>query len=156
MARSLAQTLTRLTPISPSSLSSPTRFLNSRQRSTTPEKVAGAGKTDQHEEAEALKNLEDAIHRVVVKRSEPDWIRLAPGASYWVPPKSKASGFADVIEKLANNSNNPKKVKKEMAFSRSSNRGWPSSACYFKGASHSPLEGETTPKKTFKSEEEEG
>lgn len=104
----------------------------------------------------AMKNLEDAIHRIVVKRSEPGWLLFAPGASYWVPPKSKSRGFAEVIGKLAENPTPVKVVKTEQALSRAHNRGWPSSAYYFKGVSHSPLEGETTPKHAFQSEEEEG
>lgn len=81
----------------------------------------------------AMKNLEDAIHRIVVKRSEPGWLPFAPGASYWVPPKSKSRGFAEVIGKLAENPTPVKVVKTEQALSRAHSRGWPSSAYYFKG-----------------------
>lgn len=155
MARSLAQTLTRLTPINPSST---VRFFNFRQRSGTAERFAGKELDESEVDMEkvAMKNLEDAIHRIVVKRSEPGWLPFAPGASYWVPPKSKSRGFAEVIGKLAENPTPVKVVKTEQALSRAHSRGWPSSAYYFKGVSHSPLEGETAPKHTLQSEEEEG
>lgn len=87
----------------------------------------------------AMKNLEDAIHKIIVKRSQPDWIPLVPGASYWVPPKSKAKGLAHVIGKLVHNSSSATAtataaaIMKDKSLSLSSNRGWPSSAHFFKG-----------------------
>lgn len=105
----------------------------------------------------AMKNLEDAIHRIIVKRSEPDWLPFVPGGSYWVPAKSKAHGVAQVIGKLLNGPTSSKtSMSKEQAFSLTYDRGWPSETYFFKGASHSPLEGETPTKHTSQSEEEEG
>lgn len=77
----------------------------------------------------AIKNLEEAIHKIIVKKSEPDWIPFVPGASYWVPPKSKSQGLAHVVGKLAGN----KRVDKSFSLSSNRNRGWPSSAHFFKG-----------------------
>ncbi|XP_021720314.1 uncharacterized protein LOC110687965 isoform X1 [Chenopodium quinoa] len=143
MARSLSQTLTRF----PNSLSSATstRFVNFRHRSNSAEVFSGENMAAEEVEKVAMKNLEDAIHKIIVKKSQPDWISLVPGASYWVPPKSKAQGLANVIGNLVHNSAAATAVIKggNKGFSLSSNRGWPSSAHFFEGASHSSLEGET-------------
>ncbi|XP_065864519.1 uncharacterized protein [Euphorbia lathyris] len=52
-----------------------------------------------------LRKLEDAIHRIIVRRAAPDWLPFLPGSSYWVPPPRSAdgsNGIAQLIEKLAN------------------------------------------------------
>uniref|UniRef100_A0A7C9E4S8 Uncharacterized protein n=1 Tax=Opuntia streptacantha TaxID=393608 RepID=A0A7C9E4S8_OPUST len=147
MARSLSQALT---PTRLIHLSSSARLLSRRLLSDMPEPVEESDK-----ERIAMKKLEDAIHRIIVKRSEPHWLPFVPGSSYWVPPKSKARGVAQVIGKLLNGSSSPS-MSKEQALTLTCNRGWPSSAYFLEGASHAPLEGETVTKHTFQSEDEEG
>ena len=50
-----------------------------------------------------LTKLEDAIHRIIVRRSAPDWLPFLPGSSYWVPPpRSRDYGLNQLVEKLAN------------------------------------------------------
>ncbi|CAN0898798.1 hypothetical protein LINGRAHAP2_LOCUS19911, partial [Linum grandiflorum] len=52
-----------------------------------------------------LRKLENAIHRVIVRRTAPDWLPFVLGSSCWVPPpRSTASsyGIAQLVEKLAN------------------------------------------------------
>ncbi|GAB4849944.1 hypothetical protein Ancab_029244 [Ancistrocladus abbreviatus] len=152
MARSLSQTIAKLTPLSLSN-SSPSRLLTLRHRTNLPEKSNRIDielGSDAEMERIAIQKLEDAIHRIIIKRSQPKWLPFVPGASYWVPPKSKARGFAEVISKLAVS------VNKDEAMSLATDRGWPSSEYFFKGASPSPLEGETDSKKTSRNEEEEG
>lgn len=46
--------------------------------------------------------LEDVIHGIVVRRSEPEWLPFRPGSSYWVPPRSRSRGMAQLIGKLVN------------------------------------------------------
>ncbi|KAK9699438.1 hypothetical protein RND81_08G173400 [Saponaria officinalis] len=60
--------------------------LRCRNQSTKPE-------TEKTEEGEALRRLEEAVHRLIVKKAQPDWIPLVPGGSYWVPPKTKTDIF---------------------------------------------------------------
>lgn len=75
-----------------------------------------------------LSKLEDAIHRIIVRRSAPDWLPFLPGSSYWVPPpKSQFYGVAQLVEKLAN------PLTPEQSMSTSTVRGWPSSDYFIKG-----------------------
>ncbi|GMH03871.1 hypothetical protein Nepgr_005710 [Nepenthes gracilis] len=155
MARSLSQSLSRFTTlsISISSRPAPNRLLNVRKRSNQSEKsnlIEIEFGSETEIERIAIQKLEDAIHRIIIKRSQPDWLPFVPGASYWVPSKSKARGFAEVISKLAVSKN------KDEAMSLTTNRGWPSSEYFFKGASPSSLEVETSSKQTSQSEDEEG
>ncbi|KNA13940.1 hypothetical protein SOVF_112130 [Spinacia oleracea] len=160
MARSLSQTLTRFSPLSNSlsTAASTTRLINFRHRSNSPEINSVEFPVAEDTEKVAINTLEDEIHNIIVKRSQPDWIPLVPGASYWVPPRSKAHGYAKVIRKLVHCSAATARMKghTNKSVSLSSSRGWPSSAHYFKGGSHSPMEGETTSKYASQSEDEEG
>ncbi|KAL8138580.1 hypothetical protein V2J09_004581 [Rumex salicifolius] len=152
MTRSVSQALTRTT----SSLSNShlTRLLSSRNRSTRPEppliRYSFEAERDPDAERAAIRKLEDAVHRVIVKRSQPDWLPFRPGSSYWVPPKSKSRGFAQVIDRLANSVS-----VKDPAMAIASHRGWPSSESYFKGGALSTREVETIIKHTTQSEDEE-
>lgn len=128
MARSLSQLRTHLSILS-NTHSSATRLVNLRHRSNSPEILFSGDIPAEEIEKVAIKNLEEAIHKIIVKKSEPDWIPFVPGASYWVPPKSKSQGLAHVVGKLAGN----KRVDKSFSLSSNRNRGWPSSAHFFKG-----------------------
>ncbi|KAL3528494.1 hypothetical protein ACH5RR_007816 [Cinchona calisaya] len=75
-------------------------------------------------EALAVRRIEDAIHRIIVKQSAPDWLPFVPGASYWVPPKRRNYGIEQIVHKLANTPSD------EEVMSLTTSRGWPSSAFY--------------------------
>ncbi|KAI3870669.1 hypothetical protein MKX03_000629, partial [Papaver bracteatum] len=62
--------------------------------------------TDGENEILGMKRLEDAIYGIIVRRSAPDWLPFSPGSSYWVPPKKRPQGFAELIGKLANSFGN--------------------------------------------------
>ncbi|XP_004303817.1 PREDICTED: uncharacterized protein LOC101314195 [Fragaria vesca subsp. vesca] len=133
MARSLSQTLTLTRHLSPkTSSSSSSRFITLRAQSNLP------FHHDQTEPSPAdsspavdplLRKLEDAIHRIIVRKSAPDWLPFAPGASYWVPPpRSRSHGLAQLVEKLAN------PLTEEESMSMTTVRGWPSSAYFIHGS----------------------
>ncbi|GMH16070.1 hypothetical protein Nepgr_017911 [Nepenthes gracilis] len=155
MARSLSQTLDRVALLSQSisSRSPPNRLLNSRNRSNQSEKSSQIGLelgSDTDMDRISIQKLQDAVHWIIIKRAQPDWLPFVPGASYWVPPKSKARGFTDVISKLSVS------IIKDEVISFNTNHGWPLSEYYFEGASQSPLEIEMSCKQTSQSEDEEG
>ncbi|KAJ8770593.1 hypothetical protein K2173_018084 [Erythroxylum novogranatense] len=78
-----------------------------------------------------VRKLEDVIHRIMVRRSAPDWLPFLPGHSYWVPPPRSASGslgIAQLLEKLAN------PLSDEESLSTTTVRGWPSSDYFIKDA----------------------
>ncbi|XP_010539608.1 PREDICTED: uncharacterized protein LOC104813630 [Tarenaya hassleriana] len=98
-----------------------------------------------------IQKLEDAVHRIIVRRSAPDWLPFVPGASYWVPPpRSQPHGIAQLVEKLAN------PMTDEESLSTTSDRGWPSSDYFIEGVQPHPLEIEATSDTAYRSEEEEG
>ncbi|XP_062026265.1 uncharacterized protein LOC133742592 [Rosa rugosa] len=126
MARSLSQTLTLTRHLSPKTSSS---FITLRAQSNLPFHY------DQSDPAAAdsvdplLRKLEDAIHRIIVRKSAPDWLPFVPGASYWVPPpRSRSHGLAQLVEKLAN------PLTEEESMSMTTVRGWPSSAYFIQGS----------------------
>ncbi|KAK9757104.1 hypothetical protein RND81_01G139900 [Saponaria officinalis] len=123
--------------------------LRRRNQSTKPE-------TAKTEEGEALRRLEEAVHRLIVKKAQPDWIPLVPGGSYWVPPKTTSRGFAQVVANLVKDSSSGGGNSRVGDQLLNSNRGWPSSAQFFIGGSHPPMEGEMTFKRSNKTEDEEG
>ncbi|CAA3021814.1 Hypothetical predicted protein [Olea europaea subsp. europaea] len=93
-----------------------------------------------------IKRLEEAIHRIVVRRSAPDWLPFLPGYSYWVPPPNSngiirhPQGLIEVVENLATvgilNRGKPSDfLTEDETMSFSSARGWPSSTYFIKGAS---------------------
>ncbi|KAG2322835.1 hypothetical protein Bca4012_058303 [Brassica carinata] len=95
--------------------------------------------------------LEDAVHRIMVRRAAPDWLPFLPGASYWVPPRrSQSHGIAKLVEKLAN------PIGDEESISISSGRGWPSSDYFIKGVEPQSVETEMESNTASHSEDEEG
>ncbi|KAL1205686.1 hypothetical protein V5N11_001387 [Cardamine amara subsp. amara] len=98
-----------------------------------------------------IQKLEDAVHRIMVRRSAPDWLPFVPGASYWVPPpRSQTHGIAKLVEKLAN------PIAEKESISISSVRGWPSSDYFIKGVQPQSIETEVASDTASHSEEEEG
>ncbi|CAN6901507.1 unnamed protein product [Brassica oleracea] len=102
-----------------------------------------------------IQKLEDAVHRIVVRRSAPDWLPFVPGASYWVPPPGSGSqthGIAQLVAKLAN------PLTDEESLSSNSSRGWPSSDYFLKGVQPLLMETKTeaTSNTESHSEDEEG
>ncbi|KAL8138581.1 hypothetical protein V2J09_004582 [Rumex salicifolius] len=90
MARSLSQALNKTTR---AAASNNPRLLSARQRSTFPEPPViyhGYKDPDAGDGGQAKK--EDAVHHIIVKRSQPNWLPLRPGFSYWAPPKSNSGG----------------------------------------------------------------
>ncbi|KAG2259629.1 hypothetical protein Bca52824_078923 [Brassica carinata] len=85
-----------------------------------------------------IQKLEDAVHRIVVRRSAPDWLPFVPGASYWT------HGIAQLVAKLAN------PLTDEESLSTNSSRGWPSSDYFLKGVQ--PLLMETKTEATSNTE----
>ncbi|KAJ0253523.1 Uncharacterized protein HA466_0111970 [Hirschfeldia incana] len=103
-----------------------------------------------------IQKLEDAVHRIVVRRSAPDWLPFVPGSSYWVPPPGSGSqthGIAQLVAKLANPLTDD-----EQSLSANSSRGWPSSDYFLKGVQPLLMESKTeaTSNAESHSEDEEG
>jgi hypothetical protein len=98
---------------------------NSNSPSETDDSSSASSSTDP-----LLRKLEDAIHRIIVRRAAPDWLPFLPGSSYWVPsPRSTSGslGIAHLVEKLAN------PLSDEESLSTTTVRGWPSSDYFVKG-----------------------
>ncbi|GKV26750.1 hypothetical protein SLE2022_379710 [Rubroshorea leprosula] len=153
MARSLSQALIKLSPISPSpARPSSTRLLAVRSQSNVPNHSDLSDPSDSSSSTDPLlRKLEDAIHRIIVRRSAPDWLPFLPGSSYWVPPPTSQSyGIAQLVEKLAN------PLTHEESMSTTTVRGWPSSEYFIKGGPPQPVEVETTSEHLSKPEDEEG
>ncbi|KAK9923989.1 hypothetical protein M0R45_032380 [Rubus argutus] len=137
MARSLSQTLTLTRHLSPKSSSSSSRLITLRAQSNLP---FHNDQTDPATDSSAtvdplLRKLEDAIHRIIVRKSAPDWLPFVPGASYWVPPpRSRSHGLAQLVEKLAN------PLTEEESMSMTTVRGWPSSSYFIQGSSPQLME----------------
>ena len=141
MARSLSQTLTLTRRLSPKSRPAPpstASLLQSlRAQSNLPD-LSGdlaAGEAASSSGADPLlTKLEDAIHRIIVRRSAPDWLPFIPGSSYWVPPpRSRNYGINQLVEKLAN------PLSQEESLSTTTVRGWPSSEYFIEGFAFGPL-----------------
>lgn len=105
------------------------RLVPRRTQSNQPDASSDVYETSGSSSTDPLiSKLEDAIHRIIVRRSAPDWLPFLPGSSYWVPPpKSQFYGVAQLVEKLAN------PLTPEQSLSTSTVRGWPSSDYYIKG-----------------------
>ncbi|PRQ51901.1 hypothetical protein RchiOBHm_Chr2g0149611 [Rosa chinensis] len=129
MARSLSQTLTLTRHLSPKTSSS---FITLRAQSNLPfhHDQSDPSAADSSATVDPLlRKLEDAIHRIIVRKSAPDWLPFVPGASYWVPPpRSRSHGLAQLVEKLAN------PMTEEESMSMTTVRGWPSSAYFIQGS----------------------
>ncbi|XWS19239.1 hypothetical protein CRYUN_Cryun32bG0113800 [Craigia yunnanensis] len=151
MARSLSQTIIKLSPITNLRPSS-SRLLSIRTQSNQPNHSDFSDpSSDSSSSDPLLRKLEDAIHRIIVRRSAPDWLPFLPGSSYWVPPSTAQSyGLAQLVEKLAN------PLTPEESMSTTTVRGWPSSDYFIKGGSPHPVEVDMTSNTSSKSEDEEG
>ncbi|XVE91099.1 hypothetical protein DITRI_Ditri20bG0128000 [Diplodiscus trichospermus] len=152
MARSLSQTLTRLGPINKPRPSS-SCFLSLRTQSNQPNHsdLSDPSSDSSSSSDPLLRKLEDAIHRIIVRRSAPDWLPFLPGSSYWVPPSTAQSyGLTQLVEKLAN------PLTPEESMSTTTVRGWPSSDYFIKGRSPHPVEVDMTSNSSSQSEDDEG
>ncbi|CAK9146097.1 unnamed protein product [Ilex paraguariensis] len=160
MARSMSQTLIRTSQSSFLATKPPppqhfTRLVAFRNQSSQSENshVVDPNHIDPETEkrnAPAVRRIEDAIHRIIVKRLAPDWLPFYPGASYWVPPKRESYGIAEIFRKMSNSLN------EEEVMSLTMTRGWPSATFFVDGAPSNPPEIETSSKSISKSEDEEG
>lgn len=74
-----------------------------------------------------LRRLDEAMDRILVKKATPDWLPFVPGSSFWVPPRRRLSGLADLVGKLKN------VLSEEEAMSLTTMGGWPSSSYFVKG-----------------------
>uniref|UniRef100_A0A2P2ISD8 Uncharacterized protein LOC105141133 n=1 Tax=Rhizophora mucronata TaxID=61149 RepID=A0A2P2ISD8_RHIMU len=163
MARSLSLSLSKAYLYTTATRSS-SRFPNIRFVSTVPPKPdPAAASADDSANDPLLRKLEDVIHRIIVRRSAPDWLPFLPGSSYWVPPARSASGslgIVQLLEKLAN------PLTSEESLSTTTARGYPSSDYFIKGAPPPDLsdvemtstktEAETNSNHVSPSEEDEG
>ena len=137
MARSLSQTLTLTRHFSAKSPqpSSSSILLTLRTQSNLPSRNSNdlTDLTDASASSDPLlRKLEDAIHRIIVRRSAPDWLPFLPGSSYWVPPpRSRNYGLTQLVEKLAN------PLTEEESMSTTTVRGWPSSEYFMQGLAFS-------------------
>nr|GLL35048.1 hypothetical protein DM860_009174 [Ipomoea trifida] len=101
------------------------RLTSSRSVSSHPDSSVKNASGDASEaEAVAVQRIEDAIHRIIVRRSAPDWLPFVPGASYWVPPRRGSYGIADLVHKLSNS------LSEEEVMALTTDRGWPSSSFF--------------------------
>lgn len=127
MARSLSLSLTRNWPtktLRPTA----SRLVALRAQSTHNPNHADNPSDVEASSDPLLRKLEDAIHRIIVRRSAPDWLPFLPGSSYWVPPpRSQSYGIAQLVEKLAN------PLTPDQSLSTTTVRGWPSSDYFIKG-----------------------
>ncbi|GMI93191.1 hypothetical protein HRI_002988400 [Hibiscus trionum] len=150
MAPSVCQTIFKLRSIAKPATSS-SRLLSLRTQSTQPNHPDQPDASSDASSDPLLRKLEDAIHRIIVRRSAPDWLPFLPGSSYWVPPSTGQSyGLAQIVEKLAN------PLTPEESMSTTTVRGWPSSEYFVKGGLPHPVEVDVTSNTKSKSEDEEG
>ncbi|CAN1306032.1 hypothetical protein LINPERPRIM_LOCUS26699, partial [Linum perenne] len=132
MARSLSSSrayLAAATSTSSSSISF--RRLALRSNSNIPNTpAADPAAADEPSTDPLVRQFEDAVHRIIVRRAAPDWLPFLPGSSYWVPSARSSAGsfgIAHLIQNLAN------PMTHEEAFSVTTVRGWPSSNYFIKG-----------------------
>ncbi|KAL2534476.1 hypothetical protein Adt_07827 [Abeliophyllum distichum] len=162
MARMLSQALTRA-PLH--TRSTPRALITHRHCSDQSGKTqvefieveldsSSSSQSDSHEAAAEVisagfKKLEEAIHRIIVRRSAPDWLPFLPGHSYWVPPSNSngimrhPQGLIEVVGNLTTvaetNRGTPLEfLTEDETMSFSSARGWPSSTYFIEGTS-SPI-----------------
>ncbi|KAL5549444.1 hypothetical protein UlMin_004675 [Ulmus minor] len=76
---------------------------------------------DGESETLMMKKLDDIVHKLIVRRSTPDWLPFLPGSSFWVPPRQSTSKIVDLFGSLAD------QLKEEESLAVSSDRGWPCS-----------------------------
>ncbi|KAM7476175.1 hypothetical protein LguiB_023418 [Lonicera macranthoides] len=180
MARSLSQILIRNSTLAtrypPTTNTFPlaSRLLTQRNQSSNSDTIfllddpntiesehenSSSSSSSSRETLAAVQRIEDAIHRIVVIRSAPDWLPFRPGSSYWVPPRIRSSsssssssyGIADLMHRLSNS------LTQEELMSLTTSRGWPSSSFYFNpDVFQDSVDVETTSKNMPESNEEEG
>ncbi|XAR74052.1 hypothetical protein NMG60_11008216 [Bertholletia excelsa] len=160
MARALYQTLIRC----PQSASYPAKFPPTRDAARLVARRTQSSQTNNFQrsldggvvdsdadqrETLAVQKIEDAIHRIIVKRSAPDWLPFVPGSSYWVPPRRSSYGIAQLVDKMAN------ALSDEEVMSIATSRGWPSSAFFLNDATSDPTGTEATSKNMSESKDED-
>ncbi|OAY77051.1 hypothetical protein ACMD2_07232 [Ananas comosus] len=144
MARLLSQTLVRDPVHALARLPSAASVLvgGRRGRSSRPEKVELVEVEIEAESPETellgARRLEEAIHRVLARRSAPEWLPFVPGASYWVPPprplgrgrrrRGRALGLVEIVGAHVFS---PMTEEEELSFTTA--RGWPSSEYFVEG-----------------------
>lgn len=132
MARSFSKTLIRspIYSLFSSTCRDGVRLVSSRQYSIHSKSSYQVVDSSSSElEALAVRNIEDAIHGIVVKRSTPDWLPFVPGASFWVPPKRTNYGVAEMVHKIAYTS----ALSDDEVMSLTTFFGWPSSEFFVQG-----------------------
>uniref|UniRef100_A0A0A9EY62 Uncharacterized protein n=1 Tax=Arundo donax TaxID=35708 RepID=A0A0A9EY62_ARUDO len=144
MARLLARTLTLARPgASPSAV----RLRTSRALSAKVEFVeidlseespSSSGAGDSAAKM-GMRRLEDAIHRVLVRRGAPDWLPFVPGGSYWVPPMPRPLGVADLLGAAVYTGRGAAVMTEEEAMCFTTPRGWPSAAYFVEGKFPRPV-----------------
>jgi hypothetical protein len=82
-----------------------------------------------------LKLFDELIHRILVKKSTPDWLPFVPGSSFWVPPRPTHSNVVHLVHKITD-AENQLPFSNDESLSLSSVRGWPSSNYFIKGNAH--------------------
>ncbi|KAK9697559.1 hypothetical protein RND81_08G045100 [Saponaria officinalis] len=128
MARQLTQTLTlTLKKFNPNftSLFCRNLFSNKAQLIEVDLQSSSSSSGGEIEVVTGIHHLEDAIHGIIVRRLQPDWLPFRPGSSYWVPPRTNV---ADNLVQLVGKLTNP--LTHEESLSLVSTHGWPSSS-YF-------------------------
>ncbi|KAI3969611.1 hypothetical protein MKX01_020172 [Papaver californicum] len=123
-ARASSQILIQSKKLSILSVSTSSRFVTTRNRSSKSEEGGGSLievnlETDGKNKIVGMKRLEDAIYGIVVRRSAPDWLPFSLGSSYW--------GFAELIGKLTN------PLYEDETLSLTNARGWPSTSFFIDG-----------------------
>ncbi|XP_030972908.1 uncharacterized protein LOC115992805 [Quercus lobata] len=131
-------------------LSTSSRLLTLRTQSSKPLPPPNPAAADSPSSPDPLlRKLEDAIHRIIVRRSAPDWLPFLPGSSYWVPPPPHGLNhlvhhFAKQNDVSFASSSSSSVLGGPTAISTAaSQRGWPSSSYFINGASPHPVEGES-------------
>ncbi|KAJ0539477.1 hypothetical protein HanHA300_Chr08g0286711 [Helianthus annuus] len=103
MARFLSQTLIQTTPSTSLQIFKSNRFSTPLGKSQLVEINL---ESESDVEVLGLRKLEDAIHKIIVRQSAPDWLPFVPGSPYWVPPShrhgSESHDLFQVLKKVAN------------------------------------------------------
>ncbi|XP_010498013.1 PREDICTED: uncharacterized protein LOC104775786 [Camelina sativa] len=144
MARSLSLSKGRLATAAASSSLLPSSHIVSSRSQSSHRRVdlyeIDTAEASQSPSDPLIQKLEDAVHRIFVRRSAPDWLPFVPGASYWVPPSgsgTQSNGIAQLVVKLAN------PLTDKESLSANSSHGWPSSDYFLKGGTPKLMENKT-------------
>uniref|UniRef100_J3M168 Uncharacterized protein n=1 Tax=Oryza brachyantha TaxID=4533 RepID=J3M168_ORYBR len=81
-----------------------------------------------------MRRLQDAIHRVLVRRAAPEWLPLVPGGSHWVPEMRR--GVASLVGTAVHSAMgawNAEPMTEEEMMCLTTIRGWPSAAYFVDG-----------------------